>query len=76
MSAQWNALPTLRLVTHPYCVWFSQSFINTERAVIFDAIATAANAGAEGLALKYPQVKILDIFTLFEVSLTVTARDE
>eukprot|EP00752_Nemacystus_decipiens_P008408 g7518.t1 len=38
--------------------------INTPSAAIFDALAVAASFGASQLALKYPQVKILDLFSL------------
>lgn len=44
-----------------------QGIINTPNAAIFDALAVAVNVGASQLALKYPQVKMLDAFTLSSV---------
>eukprot|EP00903_Cladosiphon_okamuranus_P016937 g15612.t1 len=39
-------------------------FNGTETAVLFDSIAYEANLGASLLSLKYPQVKVLDVFAL------------
>lgn len=49
-------------------LFLSQSVINTESGALLDSVAHAASSGAEALTLKYPQVKIVDLFTLMSVS--------
>ena len=48
-----------------------QGVIGTDTAAVFDSVASAANLGAALLASRYyPQVKILDFFSLTSASET------
>lgn len=47
----------------------AQGVFGTPEAVALDAIAQALSLGAQGIVAKYyPQVRMLDFFTLFAVS--------
>lgn len=50
----------------PYCLP-PQGIFGTPNAVILDQVALALRTGAQGLAATYPQVHILDMYTLFAV---------
>lgn len=46
---------------------FPQGIFGTPNAVILDQVAQALSVGAQGIAAAYPQVRMLDVYTLFAV---------
>ena len=45
-----------------------QAFFGTPNAVALDLVAQALRSGAQGISDQFPQVRMLDMYTLFAVS--------